>query len=131
VRACFEIAGLWLLFLAFTGCGEEQGEDTTPPEVQSTQPADGETGVAPDVKIRITFDEAIDRNTLDNNLFHLEGLWGSVSYDLVTHQATLSLMAPLDRGATYQAVLEPGVRDLSENRNRMNEAYRWSFTVAE
>jgi hypothetical protein len=38
-------------------------------------------------------------------------------------------MAPLDNGATYQAVLEPGVRDLAGNR--MNEEYRWSFTVAE
>ncbi len=131
MRALFEIAGFWLLFLALAGCGEEPGEDTTPPEVQSTQPADGETGVAPDVKIRITFDEAIDRNTIDNNMFHLEGLWGSVSYDLASCQATLSLMGLLDNGVTYQAVLEPGVRDLSENRNRMNEAYRWSFTVAE
>jgi hypothetical protein len=129
VRAFFEMAGLWLLFLGFTGCGEGPGEDTTPPQVQSTQPADGETGVAPDVKIRIVFDEAIDRNTLDSNLFHLEGLWGSVSYDLASYQATLSLMAPLDTGATYQAVLEPGVRDLAGNR--MSTAYRWSFTVAE
>jgi hypothetical protein len=119
-----------LVLLLCAGCGEEpDGEDTTPPGVQSTEPAGGETGVSPDVTVRIIFDEAIDRNTLDNNLFHLEGLWGSVSYDLVTHQATLSFMADLNNGEIYQAVLEPGVRDLAGNR--MNEAYRWSFTVAE
>jgi hypothetical protein len=97
--------------------------------VQSTDPAANATGVAPDTNIVIVFSEAIDRNTLDDNMFHLEGLWGSVSYDLANFQATLSLMAPLSAGDTYQAVLEPGVRDMAGNR--MNEEYRWSFTVAE
>ena len=116
-------------FLAVAGCGNGEGEDTSPPEVQSTQPADNETGVSPDANISIVFDEAIDRPTLYNDMFHLEGLFGSVSYDIGSHQATLSLMADLDNGATYQAVLEPGVEDLAGNR--MNEAYRWSFTIAE
>jgi hypothetical protein len=115
--------------LAAAGCGDDNGPDTSPPKVESTQPAGDATGVAPDAKIHIVFDEAIDRNTLDSNMFHLQGLWGTVSYDLATFQATLSLMANLDDGATYQAVLEPGVRDLAGNR--MNEEYRWSFTIAE
>ena len=115
--------------LAAAGCGDNGGPDTSAPEVQSTVPAANATGVAPDVNIIIVFNEAIDRNTLDGNIFHLVGLWGSVSYDLATFQATLSLMAPLNNGETYQAVLEPGVRDLAGNR--MNEEYRWSFTVAE
>lgn len=118
-----------LCALAAAGCGDNGGPDTSAPKVQSTDPASDATGVAPDSKIHIVFDEAIDRNTLDANMFHLEGLWGTVSYDLATFQATLSLMANLDNGATYQAVLEPGVRDLAGNR--MNEEYRWSFTVAE
>jgi hypothetical protein len=130
VRTSPEIAGIVLAFLLAAGCGgEDDGEDTTPPGVQSTEPASGETGVSPDVKIRITFDEAIDRNTLDANMFHLDGLYGSVSYDLAAHQATLSLIASLERGTPYQAVLEPGVRDLAGNR--MNAVYRWSFTVTE
>jgi hypothetical protein len=114
--------------LAAAACGNGEGEDTSAPEVQSTVPASDETGVSPDVDVQIAFSEAIDRNTLDDNMFHLEGLWGSVSYDLANFQATLSLMAPLANG-TYQAVLEPGVRDMAGNR--MNEEYRWSFTVAE
>ena len=129
MRVILTIAGMGLAFLLIAGCGEDNGEDTAPPGVQSTQPADGETGVSPDVNIRIIFDEAIDRNTLDSDMFHLEGLFGSVSYDLATYQATLSLMATLDNGATYEGVLEPGVRDMAGNR--MNEAYRWSFTIAE
>ena len=118
-----------LIVLATAGCGNGDSEDTTPPGVQSTDPADGETGVSPDVNIRITFDEAIDRNTLDSDMFHLEGLFGSVSYDLASYQATLSLMATLENGRVYDVVLEPGVRDMAGNH--MNAAYRWSFTVAE
>jgi hypothetical protein len=118
-----------LCALATAGCGDDNGEDTSPPGVESTVPAADATGVSPDVNITIVFDEAIDRNTLDDNMFHLEGLWGSVSYDMVNFQATLSLMANLDSGTTYQAVLEPGVRDMAGNR--MNEEYRWSFTIAE
>ena len=118
-----------LCALAATGCGDNGGPDTSAPEVQSTDPAANATGVAPDADIVIVFNEAIDRNTLDDNMFHLEGLWGSVSYDLATFQATLSLIVSLDAGVTYQAVLEPGVRDMAGNR--MNEEYRWSFTIAE
>ena len=115
--------------LAATGCGDNGGPDTSAPEVQSTDPAANQTGVSPDANIIIVFNEAIDRNTLDDNMFHLQGLWGSVSYELASFQATLSLMAPLENGRTYQAVLEPGIRDLAGNR--MNEEYRWSFTIAE
>ncbi len=118
-----------LVFLLIAGCGEDNGEDTAPPGVESTDPADGETGVSPDVNIRITFDEAIDRPTLNADMFHLEGLFGSVSYDLATYQATLSIMATLENGRVYDVVLEPGVQDMAGNR--MNEAFRWSFTVAE
>lgn len=118
-----------ICILAAAGCGNGGGEDTSPPEVQSTDPASEETGVDPDVNIIIVFNEAIDRDTLDENVFHLEGLWGSVSYEIASFKATLSLMAPLDSGVTYQAVLEPGVRDMAGNR--MNEEYRWSFTIAE
>jgi len=125
VRAILAIACI----LAAAGCGDDEGPDTAPPQVQSTDPASDETGVDPEANIYIVFSEGIDRNTLNNNMFHLKDLWGSVSYDLATFQATLSLMAPLENGKTYEAVLEPGIRDMAGNR--MNEAYRWSFTVAE
>jgi len=38
-------------------------------------------------------------------------------------------MATLENGRVYDVVLEPGVQDMAGNR--MNEAFRWSFTVAE
>jgi hypothetical protein len=112
--------------------GGENGPDTTPPGILSTQPEEGATGVPPDVKIHVVFDEAIERASINSDVFHLElggqPRYGNVSYDLDRHRATLSMMGELDAGAAYQAVLEPGVRDLAGNR--MNQAYRWSFTVA-
>jgi len=120
--------------LLAAGCGGDGGEpgpDTAPPGVLSTVPADGETGVDPEASIHLVFDEEIDRPTLVEEMLHLERdgqpLYGKVSYDLDQHRATLSMKISLEAGTTYQAVLEPGVRDLAGNR--MSRAHRWSFTV--
>ena len=122
-----------LVFLS-AGCGGE-GEpepDTTEPGIESTVPADGQTGLAPDSDILIQFEESIDRNSINGDIFHLNldavPRYGSVSYDLASYEATLSLSFDLEAGATYQAVLEPGIKDLAGNRRK--ELYQWSFTVA-
>ena len=121
-----------LLLACLASCGGDTEEpDTTPPAVASVEPADGATGVDPSSKIFLTFDEAIDRNTLDADLLHLElegqARYGNVSYDLDTFKATLSMSGPMQAGATYQGVLESGVRDLAGNR--LAQTYRWTFTV--
>ncbi len=114
------------------GCGD-QGPDEKPPGIESTTPADNAGGVASDTDLIIQFDEAIDRNSINDTIFHAaqgqQSLFGQVSYDLNRHLATLSLSIDLQAGVTYQGVLEPGVKDLAGNR--CLQAYRWSFTVAE
>jgi len=114
------------------GCGD-QGPDETPPGIESTVPADNAGGVAADTDFIIQFDEAIDRNSINDTIFHAaqgqQSLFGQVSYDLNRNLATLSLSIDLQAGATYQGVLEPGVKDLLGNRRV--QAYSWSFTVAE
>lgn len=131
VRWCLWMLPALGLAAGCGGDGQDPGPDTTPPGVLSTEPADGAVDVDPDVKLHLVFDEEIDNNSLYDELFHLERdaqpLYGKVSYDLEQHQATLSMMISLDAGVTYQAVLEPGVRDLTGNR--MPQAHRWSFTV--
>jgi hypothetical protein len=126
----------WLKWLALAmsvaACGGDTEEpDTTPPAVASVEPADGATNVDPTSKIVLSFDEAIDRNTLDSDLLHLElegqARYGNVAYDLDTFKATLSLSGPMQGGASYQGVLESGVRDLAGNR--LAQPYRWTFTV--
>jgi Big-like domain-containing protein len=118
----------------FTGCGSETepDPDTTPPGIESTTPSDNQTGVAADSDIVIQFDEAIDRNSINSDIFHLSQngtpLYGNVSYDLALHKANLSIPMDLQAGLTYQAVLEAGVKDMTGNR--VTEAYQWSFTIA-
>ena len=120
--------------LLLSGCGggqEEPPPDTQAPKVLSTVPAADAVGVAVDAKVIITFDEDIERTSLNADLFYLtldaQPRFGNVSYDQTRHEATLVMISAFDRGATYQAVLEAGVRDLAGNR--MAEATRWSFTV--
>lgn len=114
------------------GCGSSEEPDKTPPGIASLSPADGAQNVARDAPARIVFSEAIDRNTLDSSLFHfvIEGqnYYGSVSYDLASFAATLIKTGGFAPGASVQAVLEPGVRDLAGNR--MSQPVVWSFSVA-
>jgi predicted small lipoprotein YifL len=120
------------LLAPLAACGD-QGPDETPPGIESTVPADSAGGVASDTDLVIQFDEAIDRNSINDTIFHAaqgqQSLFGQVSYDLNRHLATLSLSIDLQAGVTYQGVLEPGVKDLLGNRRA--EVFRWSFTVAE
>ncbi len=106
--------------------------DTTPPEIAQTVPVADAVDVPADTLIVIQFNEAIDRNSINSDLFHLilngQPYYGQDSYDLAQFQATLNMSAPLQAGATYQAVLEAGVKDTTGNIRK--EAYRWSFTVA-
>jgi hypothetical protein len=133
--SAWKTLGTVLLVVVLAGCGSESEPepDTTPPGIQSTVPTSDQTGVAPDTDIVIQFDEAIDRNSINDTIYHLEkggqSLFGQVSYDLDLHQATLSLAIEFQAGQVYDAVLEPGVKDMAGNRR--TETYRWSFTVAD
>jgi hypothetical protein len=124
----------FLLWVFAPGCGSSEREpavDDSPPQIVSTNPASNAVNVSFQAVVGIRFDEPINRGTLSPELFHLElnqtPQYGIVSYNLETHEASLAMMGLLERGSTYAAVLEPGLRDLVGNQ--MTEAYRWSFTV--
>lgn len=125
---------IWLVccFLLGGGCGSSEEPDTTPPGIASLSPADGAQNVPRDAPVRIVFSEPIERTTLDSNLFHFviesQNYYGSVSYDLSSHTATLVKTGGFQPGASVQAVLEPGVRDLAGNR--MSQRVAWSFSIA-
>lgn len=122
----------WLgLLLLLAACGG-QATDSTPPQVVAVEPEPGSTGVAADTNMAIQFDEDIDRDSINDGIFHASSggrdLFGKVSYDLQTRWATLVMLAPLPSGEMVTAVLEAGVRDLAGNRRQTT--YSWSFTVA-
>jgi len=123
--------------LLLAGCGDDGGPepDTSPPQVVSTDPADGATGVARDQRIKIFFDEAIDNQRVTwDDMLHMVGpndqnLYGNGSYDLEEHAATLSMAFDFLPGATYKVVLERGLCDLVGNCT--TAGYEFSFTASD
>lgn len=104
--------------------------DTEPPYIISTDPQDGETGIDFRTNVRVTFNEAINENTLDFILSEFtNAIPGSVSYEPATRTATFDPDDPLNFQTTYMATIGAGLQDLSGNT--MTDAYTWSFTTGD
>jgi len=122
---------LLLLALALAcGCSDDKTSpvtpDTTPPQVTSTSPADGDSSVSLSAVIRANFSEEIDRWTLTSSSFTiLPAISGSVAYGNRT--AVFTPSAQLDLGTTYTATITDTVTDLAGNH--LNSDVNWSFTT--
>lgn len=103
--------------------------DTTAPEVQvPTIPVDGATGVEINTAITVTFNEAMDAETIDSTTFKLNGgVEGTVIYDTPSRTATFHPIPNLAHDTTYTATITTGVRDLSGNA--LAASYSWTFTT--
>jgi hypothetical protein len=103
--------------------------DTTPPQVSSTIPAPGATGVALNAPVAAIFSEAMDPLTISTaNFTLLRGttpVAGAVTYVGVT--ATFTPTAVLEPVTTYTATMTTAVRDLAGNRMAANHV--WTFTT--
>lgn len=99
--------------------------------VVSTEPANGETGVSPNVVIKAKFSEPVKPNSVLNN-FILKDAKGKrvrvslVSYDEQSNTAFLEPVVPLEAN-TYNATIQKEVKDM--DGRRMAADYTWSFTV--
>ncbi|WKZ21454.1 MAG: Ig-like domain-containing protein [Candidatus Brocadiaceae baterium WH-1] len=104
--------------------------DTTPPEVISTNPVSGATGVGVNSVITATFSEAMDAGSITTSTFlvndGISNIGGTVTYSDTT--ATFAPSAPLTHSTTYTATITTGVRDLAGNA--MMADYTWGFTTA-
>ncbi len=105
--------------------------DTTTPTVSSTSPADGETGVAINSTITVTFSEEVQSSTINTNTFTVSdgssNISGTVSYTDMT--AIFTTAGNLSHSATYTVTISTGVRDLAENA--LASDYTWSFTTTD
>jgi hypothetical protein len=104
-----------------------------PPDVSTTSPDEGASGVSPNSSIRATFTRALDPATVTAANFTLRDQTGAlvpatVSYDAGTLQATLHPAASLALSGTYTARL--GTAITSTDSVPMASAYVWSFSVA-
>jgi Bacterial Ig-like domain/Domain of unknown function DUF11 len=94
--------------------------DTQAPKVISTFPRNGGE-VGPAANIRATFSEEMQEASVINafKLFKkgsTNQIAAQVSYDAVTHTATLNPTNNLRRGATYKAVVSTVAKDVAGNR---------------
>jgi hypothetical protein len=104
-----------------------------PPDVASTSPDDGASGVSPNIAVRAIFTRALDPTTVTTSSFVLRTSAGTsvpatVTYDVAAQQATLQPGAALSLGATYTARLSATI--MTADGVALSAPYVWSFTVA-
>jgi hypothetical protein len=107
----------------------------TPPEIVSTIPANGATGVALNQAISATFSEAMNPLTITTGTFKVTGpggtiVTGTVSYDAIDFIATFTPTALLTAATTYTATITSGAIDLEGNALAPGVAPNpWTFTT--
>ena len=126
---------LVVLLIAFlSGCGQETVNipDTTPPQVVSTIPARGATGVPVNQALSATFSVAMNCATLQSpaTAFTVTGPGATTVTGTVNCTgavATFTLAANLAPGTLYTATITTGAADLAGNALASN--FVWSFTT--
>ena len=101
----------------------------TAPQVSSTSPTGGATGVSINGNVTVTFNDNMDSSTLTSSTFYLDnGITGTVSYDSSTKTATLNPSTKLESSTQYTATLTTDIQD--EGDNNLAATYTWVFTTA-
>ena len=103
--------------------------DTTAPQVNSTNPNSGATGVPVNTSVTATFDEAIDPLSITSASFTLRQGTTAIA-GTVSSAGTIARFMPtgaLATNTTFTATLSTGVTDLQGNP--LATAYSWMFTT--
>jgi OOP family OmpA-OmpF porin len=103
--------------------------DTTAPEVVCTNPGNNITGSAVDKNITATFNEEMDRSTINTSTFTVKNGTTPVP-GKVTFAGTTATFAPtnnLEKDTVYTATISNGTKDVSGNA--LTNSYVWSFTT--
>lgn len=107
---------------------EYQNSDNTPPEIVSSIPSDGATGVSPVQNIVIKFSESLDRSSINSSTVVLEystGKKGIITYDESTQTITFSPLKPLQPGTSYILRLS----DIKDKSGNMISDKSITFTI--
>lgn len=124
VLTVMAMAGIW-------GCSGDEDEsptvpDTFGPRVTATSPAAGDSNVALDALINVTFSEEIDPLTVTGFSFRLDNdVTGTITRG--SRSASFEPDTNLNYGITYTATLTSAITDISGNH--MDSNYVWSFTT--
>jgi hypothetical protein len=108
------------------------GEPARTPQVASTTPLNGATGVPTNASVRATFSLDVDPATVTATSFRLTDETGAsvpatVAYDADSRTATLTPTAALDTGTSYTARLTTGIR--GDDGAPMAADYTWAFAT--
>ncbi len=119
-----------LVLILAGGCGKDKEAplvpDTTGPRVTATSPGDGDSNVALDALVTVTFNEDVDPLTITGSSFYLNGsMPGTITYG--SRNAALNPDSNFQYGGTYTATVTTAVTDVAGNR--MDSNYVWSFTT--
>jgi hypothetical protein len=99
------------------------GVDLVAPELTSTNPADGATGVSINSPLMANFDEAVNPATITTATFELRNaanalIPATVTYNTGLRRALLTPSSPLNYSSTYTATIKggvSGVKDIAGN----------------
>lgn len=122
------------------GSSDSSSSDFNSPTVKSVSPGHNEDNVPLDTKIKVTFDEKMDQNTLDDGSLFLENVDGfgnvpNFNADPSSKSVTYTLDEPLEPGTTYRAQIEFSVEDDNGNSidcidsNDVDSNCQWEFTT--
>gem|GEM_PF-5537849 len=102
--------------------------DTTPPNITSTNPLNGELGVLTSTTVSFTFSEKMNASSVNNMTFCLNGstVPGTIT---TTNNKTFKFTpdSPLTYINQYTATVKTGVKDLAGNN--LAADYSWNFTT--
>lgn len=124
---------LLLTVFILTACGAGgEGDDTTPPEVTSTSPANDATGVSLDTILTATFSEEVDSAAIVSANFSFvdndgNSVSGTLGYDVATRTASFTPDSDLKESTTYTATIKAVIADSAGNN--MEADFSWSFTT--
>jgi hypothetical protein len=90
-------------------------KDTSLPTIAAVNVAAGATCVPQNQQIKVTFVEQMDSLSINANTVFIQGVAGSVTYDVSNQNATLTPSANLAANTTYTITVTAGAHDLGGN----------------
>ena len=127
--ALFVLFGAFLCFLHCAKEGMPPGgpEDTIPPKVITTSPSSDSTGVNINSKIKITFSERMQPESVEGAIFVSPFPKTPLEYSWKGKTLILSSSEPWQEDRTYVVTIGTGAQDL--HRNRMSQSATLAFST--
>jgi hypothetical protein len=101
--------------------------DRIPPEITELYPPDGTLNYGENY-IEVTFSEYVEKRTVREAIFISPALEGNIELNWSGRSVRVKFPGKLRENTTYNITIGTDVQDLN-NRNRMNEAYNFSFST--